>query len=126
MKLNVLARGDVRDAVRVFLAKVGQHLQLGRVQAAERNLDALHARRVPQGIGPLRLAGGIMQRARRLSVGPLTVVIPLSIRAAPQPGLRENPVVDLALFLERDLMFEDVDLSAELIRNAVPQLRFPL
>ncbi len=67
-----------------------------------------------------------MQRARRLSVGPLTVVIPLSIRPAPQPGLRENPVVDLALFLERDLMFEYVDLSAELIRNAVPQLRFPL
>ena len=126
MKLHVLAGGDVRDAVRVFLAKIGQHLQLRGVQAAERNLDALHAGRVPQGVGSLGVGGGIVQRAGGLAVGPLTVVIALPVGAAPQPGFGEDAVLDFALFLERDLVFEHVELGGEMLRNTIAQLRFPL
>ena len=126
VKLNVLAGGDVRDAVRVFLAEIGQHFQLGGVQAAEGNFDALHARRVPEGVGAFRVGGGIVEGAGGLAVRALAVVITLPVSAAPQPGFREDAVFDLALFLEGDLVFKDVDFGGDLLRNAVAQLRFPL
>ena len=60
VKLEVLPRGDVGDAVGVFLGQFGQRFELRGVQAADGNLDALHARRVPHGHGPLgQVAGGI-------------------------------------------------------------------
>ena len=53
MELDVLARGDVADAVGVLLRQVRQHLDLLRVEPAPRNLDALHAGRVPGRVRPL-------------------------------------------------------------------------
>ena len=96
-----------------YSSQVGQHLQLGGVQAAERNLDALHARRIPQRVRTLGVRRTDNCSVRVVcAVGPLAVVIPLAVGAAPQPRLGENPVFDLALLLERDLVFEDVDLGA--------------
>ena len=37
-----------RDAVGVLFREFGQYFELTRVQSAERNLDALHAGRIPQ------------------------------------------------------------------------------
>ena len=53
VELEVLARGDVDDAVGVLLGEVGQDLELPGVDAAERDLDPLHAGRVPQRGRPL-------------------------------------------------------------------------
>ena len=53
VQLEILAGRDVRDAIRIFLRDVGQRLELLRIQAAERDLDALHAGRVPYRIGAL-------------------------------------------------------------------------
>ena len=47
MKLKILARGDVRDAVGIFLGQLRHGFQLLGVQAAAGNLDALHARARP-------------------------------------------------------------------------------
>jgi hypothetical protein len=47
MQLNVLARGDVQNVIRVLLGDFAQHIQLLRGQLAVWDLDALHARRVP-------------------------------------------------------------------------------
>ncbi len=48
VELEVLPGGDVADAVGVLLGEVGEDLHLLGVQAAEGNLDALHAGRVPE------------------------------------------------------------------------------
>ena len=60
VKLKVLARGDVGDAVGVFLGQFGHGFQLRGVQPAGGDLDALHARGVPHGVRALgQVAGGI-------------------------------------------------------------------
>ena len=51
MELNVLPRGDVADAVGIFLGKLGEHIHLIRVEGAKRNLNSLHARRIPECVG---------------------------------------------------------------------------
>ena len=48
VELNILARGDVRDAVGIFFGQFGEDFELRRVKPAERNFDALHAGRVPE------------------------------------------------------------------------------
>ena len=60
------------------------------------------------------------------AVGALAVVIALAVGAAAEPGFGENAVFDFALFLERDLVFEDVEFGGEVFRNAIAQLGFPL
>ena len=72
------------------------------------------------------LADGIIERAGGLAVGPLAVVVALAVGAAPQPGFGENAVFDFALFLERDLVFEDVELGGQMVRDTLAQLGFPL
>ena len=53
MKLKVLTGGDVRDAVGIFLRQFRQGFELRGVQSAAGNLDALHARSIPQGAAGL-------------------------------------------------------------------------
>jgi UDP-glucose 6-dehydrogenase len=47
VELDVLAGGYVGDSVGVFLAEVGEHFELGGVEASVGDLDALHAGGVP-------------------------------------------------------------------------------
>ena len=53
VELEVLARGDVRDAVGVLLGELGHDLELLGREPAERDLDPLHAGRVPDASAPL-------------------------------------------------------------------------
>ena len=60
MKLKILAGGDVSDAVGIFLGQLRHGFELRRIEAAAGNLDALHAGRVPHGVGAFgQIAGGI-------------------------------------------------------------------
>ena len=59
VKLDILARRDVRHAVGIFLGKIRQSFQLLRRDAAERNLDAHHARRIPKSFRPFDHLAGI-------------------------------------------------------------------
>ena len=66
VELEVLPRGDVADAVGVLLGEVGQDVHLLRRHAAEGDLDALHAGRVPERVRALdQRAGRVGERARR-------------------------------------------------------------
>ena len=68
VELDVLARGDVQDAVGVFLGQLGQHVELLGRDAAEGDLDALHARRVPERLGALGELAGRDTRASVLAM----------------------------------------------------------
>ena len=50
VQLEVLPRRDVGDSVRVFFRKIRHRLKLLGVEAATGDLDALHARGIPQRI----------------------------------------------------------------------------
>jgi len=108
VKLKILPGGDMGDAVRVLFGQLSQHLQLGCIQSSERDFDALHARSVPEGVRTLRRGGGIFEDARGAAIVPLAVVIPLAVGSPPKPGLGEDTVLDFALFLESQFVFEDV------------------
>ena len=124
MKLNVLPRRDVADAVGIFFGQLGQHDHLLGVQAAERNLDALHARRIPVRVRPFRQRR-IQKLLRRQAVVALAIVIPLPIRAAAEARFGEDFLVDLALLAQRDLSFKRIDLLTEVGRDPVGELIFP-
>ena len=47
VELEILPRRDVRDAVRILLGQLGHDFELCGIEAAERDLDALHAGRIP-------------------------------------------------------------------------------
>ena len=85
VELDVLTRGDVADGIGVFLAEIGKNLHLLGVETAEGDLDALHPRGVPHGVGALgKLATGKVQT---LDIGPvaaLPVVVTLTVDPAPQ------------------------------------------
>src|SRR2546429_76032 len=53
VELDVLPGGDVADVVGILPRQLGQRDHLLGVQPAVRDLDALHARRVPEGVGAL-------------------------------------------------------------------------
>src|SRR3954468_20020717 len=110
MKLDILACSDVGDAVRIFLAQIGQHLKAARIKTTKRNLDALHPRSVPQGAWPFRVGRGIIDCSCGFTIGALSIVIPLSVSAPAKSGLGENPIFDLALLFQRNLMLEHVQL----------------
>src|SRR5262249_35603536 len=82
VQLHVLARGDVANSVGVFLSHVGEGVHLIRVQAAEGDLDALHARRIPDSFNALRGLGGKRQLALGDAIVSLPVVITLAIGTA--------------------------------------------
>ena len=119
VKLKILARGDVRDAVGIFLGQLRHGFQLLGVQPAAGNLDALHAGRVPHRIGAL---GQRRPRDSAISwtfcaVVPLAVVVALAVGAPAQARFGEQALVDLALLAQRDFRFEDVDFARQLLRH---------
>ena len=125
VKLNVLAGGDVADAVGIFLAEIGQHFELLGVETTEGNLDALHAGGVPESVGAFGGDVGVVEGAGGCAVGALAVVVALAVGAAAQAGFGEDAVFDFALLAQGDLVFEDVEFGGEGFGNAVAELRFP-
>src|SRR5262249_40685552 len=85
---------------------------------AERDLDPLHARRVPEGA---RTLGELGRRKRErllvASVVTLAVVVSLAVDAAAEPRLGEELLLDSPLFSKVNLSLEDVDFSAPRGRN---------
>jgi hypothetical protein len=118
VQLKILARGHMRDRVRIFLRQIRQRLKLFGVQAARRNLDPLHARRVPHRVRTFgQRAGRISDLLHGLPVVPLPVVVALSIRAAPQPRFREQTLIDLALLPQVDIDLERADFARQGLRD---------
>src|SRR6185369_5446597 len=112
--------------VAVFLGALGDRLELVGGHAAEGNLDALHPRGIPFGIGPLGQA--LLREAeilRHNAIVTATVVVALSVGAAPQAHLGEHAFLDLALLAQLHLVFERVDLVAPLGGDPVLELLAP-
>jgi len=124
MQLNILPGGDVADGVGIFLRQLRQHDHLLRVQSAKRDLDPLHARRIPERIRPLG-ERRIRNLLRLNPVMPLAVIIPLPIRPPAKPGLGKHLLLNLILLAKRDLRFKEVDLLRESRRDAITKLFFP-
>ena len=123
--LDVLAGGDVQNFIGVLFGQVGQRFHLLDVQTAEGNLDAQHARSVPEGVGALGLFLGKIQRLHLRPVEPLAVVVALTVGAPAQASFGEELLVHLALPAQVHLGFEGVDLPAEIFRNAIGQAFLP-
>ncbi len=118
MKLNILPGRNVRDSIGIFFGQVRQCLKLSSVEPASGNLDALHARGIPQRTGALR------QRTRRifdllyfLAVVALAVVIPLAVGSSAQPRFRKQSLIHLALFSQGDVRFKVVNFTGQRLRN---------
>ena len=126
VELKILPRSYMRDAVGIFLGKFGKGFQLIGVQSACGNLDALHPRRIPQGIGPFsKLPGGIGGLLNRLAIVSLTVIVPLAIGASAKPRFSEEALLQLALFAQRDFRLENVDFTAQSFRHFAGELLLP-
>jgi len=61
----------------------------------------------------------------RDTVVALTVIVALPIDATPQPGLREELILDLPLVFQLDLGLEDVDFAPKPRRYLGSQHLFP-
>ena len=110
MQLDILPRGDMQDAIGVFVRQLGQDLELIRRETAIGDLDALHARRVPERVGTLdQIARGITQLARLDAVVALAIVIALPVSALAQALLGEDFFVQLALLAQFNLRFVGVE-----------------
>src|SRR5207253_2722794 len=85
-----LTGGDVADAVGVFLGQLRQGDHLLRVDAAEGDLDPLHAGGVPHRVGALgeRLVGQLL---RLDAVVAMAVVVALAVGAAAEARLGDSP-----------------------------------
>jgi hypothetical protein len=59
------------------------------------------------------------------AVVPLAIIITLAVSTAAQPGLAEQLVLDLAVLLEIDLAFVDVDFAGQMGRHPVFEAFFP-
>ncbi len=127
MKLEVLPRCDVQDSVGILVGKLRQHFHLDWRHAAERDFDALHPRRVPQGVRAFdEVAGRVIQRLRRRAVETLPVVVALPVNAPAQAAFGEYSLVQLVLAAQFKLPGEHVDFAGALIGNLVPQNVFPV
>ena len=127
VELEVLARGDVADAVGVLLGEVGEDVDLLRRQAAEGDLDALHAGRVPERLGALDQRAGrdtsASASSRRRGAGRCRSA---GRRRRGAGASRRRPSRRLLpCFLQLDLRLEDVDLACPVGRHAVGQLVSP-
>ena len=73
VKLYILSGRDVADSIAVFLGQVGERVHLVCRESTKRDLDPLHARCIPDGIGPL--GGNVRERefANRDTVCPVAV-----------------------------------------------------
>ena len=118
MQLKVLPGGDVQNTIGIFFGNIRQDLQLFGGDAAKRNLDALHPRRIPRGVRPFGQPGvRIGQPLRLETVEPLGVIVPLAIRPAAQARFCEKFLVDLAQFAQFHLRLKNINFLAELGRN---------
>jgi hypothetical protein len=125
VKLEILARCDMEHAIGVLLGKFSQRLQLIRCDSAERDLDSLHSRRVPQRV---RAFGHFRQKTELLgpnSVMPVSVIVALPVTASTEPGLCKELFIEPSSPPQRHLHFEDVDLFGNLGFHLVSELFFP-
>jgi hypothetical protein len=89
-------------------------------EAAKRNFDALHTRRIPNGVGAFEeVAAGILERFGDLTVKALTIVVSLTVNTTTEAGFGKDAVVDLALFSLLDLGFKGVNFSPEIFRDLI-------
>src|SRR5208282_2214114 len=110
VKLEILACGDVRNAVRIFFSQLGERLQLRGVQSAERDLDTLHPGRVPQSVGTLGGGSGrVGKLLRGAAVAALAVVVALAVGSTAEPGFSKDAVLDLALLFQGDFIFKYIE-----------------
>ena len=118
MELNVLTSCDVGDAIRILFREVRQCFELRGVHAPAGYLDALHARGVPKGVGPLgQMSGGINELMHGFAVVPLTVIVTLAIDAPAQPRFGNQAFVEFSLFPQLQLGFEDVNFVSQVFRQ---------
>ena len=123
VKLKILARRHVGDAVGIFFGEIGQE---SPTAPAFRPPNGILMRIIPGAShkvsGPLIDVGGELELLHAFAVVALAVVVALAIDAAAQPGLGENFFVDLALLAQLHLLLEDIDLAAEFGGNITREL----
>src|SRR5206468_2166639 len=103
MELKVLASRNVEDSVGILFSEVCKRVQLVRRDAAERDLDALHSRSVPQRI---RTFGHVACKVELLRANPvvaMAVVIALAIAAAAKARFGKNFLVQFSVSPQRHL-----------------------
>ena len=70
------------------------------------------------------------QKRRKLLAGAaivaLAIVVALPIGAAAEPGFGEDAVLDFALFLECDFVFENIEFRRQMRRHLAGEPRLPL
>src|SRR5690606_35678889 len=126
VELDVLAGRDVEDLIRVLLGELADRLELLGAQLPHRDLDALHARRVPHRVGPFgQLTGRVVELLGLLSVVPLAVVVTLPIHATAQARLGEQLFLDLPLLPKVELRLVDVDLARPVLADLPRQGLLP-
>ena len=127
VQLEVLPRGHVHNAVGVFLGELRKRFQLLRIHSARGNLDALHPRRVPHGMGAFgQSRGGVGNLLNGLAVVSLPVIVPLAIDPAAQAGLREHALLEFALLAQGDFRLENIDFALQSFRHFPGQLFRPV
>ncbi len=116
----------MKHAVRVLLRAIGEDLELLGGDPAVWNLDALHPRGVELRVRALRQAApGEGDLAGLDPVVALAVVVTLAVRATPQPQLRENLFLQLALLAQLHLVLELIDLLTPGGWDSIAQNLFP-
>src|SRR5690606_10781669 len=129
VQLDVLSGRDMQDRVGALLSKVTEHLQLTDRHATAGGLDALHARRIPQRVRPLRLIWMIADRLGLKAVVALAVALALPVGAPSESRLSKDFVVQSAFSLEEELLFIGVDFGGPVgtdlgLEGEPPGLRF--
>ena len=111
VQLEILARRDMGNPIRIFFRQFGHHLQLLRIHSPVWDLNPLHSRRVPDGVRPF---GRKLRRKRELlglaTVIPLAIVVALAINPPAQASFRENLFVNLVLSPQFDFLLEGLNL----------------
>ncbi len=125
MQLKILTRGDVKNAVGVLLGELGQRVQLLGGNATERDFDALHARGVPERVGPLRHVGQEVELLGSDAVVPMPVIVALAIDSAAKTGFGKDLFVHFAGAPKRHLRLENVDFFGDLRIHSIGQFFFP-
>ena len=124
VKLEVLACGDMKYAVGVFLGQFRQSVELIRRNAAEWNFDALHAGRVPKGFRPL---GDVAQRKLLCAdaVMPMPIIVTLAVTPSAQTRFRKDLLVELPLPAQNHLRFKDIDFLGKRRIHAAGEFFLP-
>ena len=118
VKLEILPRGHVRDAVGILLGQVRQRLELPRVQSSRGNLDALHPGSIPHRIRALgQISGGIFKPLNGFAVVPLSVVITLAVDSSAKARFGKEALVNLALLSQGDFRLEDIYFTGQTLRH---------